>query len=81
MIAPASTSARCARGWRRHHETGVWPQQRRSSPRGAAVAVTALYDVPAPAKLNLFLHVIGRRADGYHLLQTLFRFLDRGDAR
>jgi len=35
---------------------------------------------PAPAKLNLFLHVIGRRADGYHLLQTAFRFLDHGDA-
>jgi 4-diphosphocytidyl-2-C-methyl-D-erythritol kinase len=34
----------------------------------------------APAKLNLFLHVVGRRADGYHLLQTLFRFLDFGDA-
>lgn len=34
---------------------------------------------PAPAKLNLFLHVIGRRPDGYHLLQTLFRFLDYGD--
>lgn len=34
---------------------------------------------PAPAKLNLFLHVVGRRPDGYHLLQTLFRFLDYGD--
>lgn len=34
---------------------------------------------PAPAKLNLFLHVMGRRADGYHLLQTLFRFVDYGD--
>lgn len=34
----------------------------------------------APAKLNLFLHVVGRRADGYHLLQTLFRFLDFGDS-
>lgn len=34
---------------------------------------------PAPAKINLFLHVVGRRADGYHLLQTAFRFLDYGD--
>lgn len=34
---------------------------------------------PAPAKLNLCLHVIGRRADGYHLLQTVFRFIDYGD--
>ena len=36
-------------------------------------------DFPAPAKLNLFLHVIGRRADGYHDLQTIFRFIDYGD--
>ena len=34
---------------------------------------------PAPAKLNLFLHVVGRRPDGYHLLQTVFRFIDRAD--
>ena len=34
---------------------------------------------PAPAKLNLFLHVVGRRRDGYHLLQTAFRFIDYGD--
>ena len=34
---------------------------------------------PAPAKLNLFLHVLGRRPDGYHLLQTLFRFIDLHD--
>ena len=36
----------------------------------------ALYDVPAPAKLNLFLHVIGRRADGHHLLQSVFMLVD-----
>lgn len=36
----------------------------------------ALYDLPAPAKLNLFLHVIGRRADGYHLLQSAFVLID-----
>jgi len=34
---------------------------------------------PAPAKLNLFLHVIGRREDGYHLLQTAFRFINHSD--
>ena len=34
---------------------------------------------PAPAKLNLMLRVTGRRVDGYHLLQTVFRFIDFGD--
>jgi 4-diphosphocytidyl-2-C-methyl-D-erythritol kinase len=34
---------------------------------------------PAPGKLNLFLHVLGRRADGMHQLQTVFRLIDRGD--
>jgi 4-diphosphocytidyl-2-C-methyl-D-erythritol kinase len=34
---------------------------------------------PAPAKLNLFLHIVGRRADGYHQLQTVFRFIDLAD--
>lgn len=34
---------------------------------------------PAPAKLNLFLHITGRRADGYHCLQTVFQLLDWGD--
>lgn len=48
-----------------------------------SVAATNAVDwgawLDAPAKINLFLHVIGRRPDGYHLLQTAFRFLDFGD--
>jgi len=40
----------------------------------------ALYDVPAPAKLNLFLHVTGRRDDGYHLLQSAFMLIDWCDS-
>ncbi|MDO8719866.1 MAG: 4-(cytidine 5'-diphospho)-2-C-methyl-D-erythritol kinase [Polaromonas sp.] len=36
----------------------------------------ALYDVPAPAKLNLFLHITGRRPDGYHLIQSVFMLID-----
>lgn len=36
----------------------------------------SLHDVPAPAKLNLFLHITGRRADGYHLLQSAFMLID-----
>lgn len=39
----------------------------------------SLNNCPAPAKLNLFLHVTGRRPDGYHLLQTAFQLLDYGD--
>ena len=35
--------------------------------------------LPAPGKINLFLHVLGRRADGYHQLQTLFQFIDLAD--
>jgi 4-diphosphocytidyl-2-C-methyl-D-erythritol kinase len=41
--------------------------------------MSATLDLPAPTKLNLFLHVTGRRDDGYHTLQTLFRLLDFGD--
>jgi 4-diphosphocytidyl-2-C-methyl-D-erythritol kinase len=44
------------------------------------MALHSLYDVAAPAKLNLFLHVTGRRADGYHLLQSLFVLIDWCDA-
>src|SRR5690606_6410983 len=38
-----------------------------------------LNNCAAPAKLNLFLHVVGRRADGYHLLQSVFQLIDRSD--
>jgi len=38
--------------------------------------LTELRDVPAPAKLNLFLHIVGRRTDGYHLLQSVFMLID-----
>ena len=41
---------------------------------------TTEFPWPAPAKLNLFLHVTGRRPDGYHNLQTVFQFLDFGDS-
>ncbi len=42
-------------------------------------AYPARLTLPAPAKLNLFLHITGQRADGYHLLQTLFRLIDLAD--
>ncbi len=38
--------------------------------------MTTLTDIPAPAKLNLFLHITGRRDDGYHLLQSVFMLID-----
>lgn len=41
--------------------------------------MSATLTLPAPAKLNLFLHITGRRDDGYHLLQTAFQLLDYGD--
>lgn len=42
--------------------------------------MNALYDIAAPAKLNLFLHITGRRADGYHLLQSAFMLIDWHDS-
>ncbi|WP_417538882.1 4-(cytidine 5'-diphospho)-2-C-methyl-D-erythritol kinase [Marinobacter sp.] len=41
--------------------------------------MTRSITLPSPAKLNLFLHIVGRREDGYHELETLFQFLDYGD--
>lgn len=41
--------------------------------------MTVAITLPSPAKLNLFLHIVGRRPDGYHELQTLFQFLDYSD--
>ena len=43
------------------------------------MSLRALYDLPAPAKLNRFLHVVGRREDGYHLLQSVFVLIDWAD--
>lgn len=43
------------------------------------MSLRTLLDVPAPAKLNLFLHVIGRRPDGHHLLQSVFVLIDWAD--
>jgi 4-diphosphocytidyl-2-C-methyl-D-erythritol kinase len=43
------------------------------------MSLRALHGVPAPAKLNLFLHVVGRRTDGYHLLQSVFVLIDWAD--
>ncbi len=43
------------------------------------MSLRALFDVPAPAKLNLFLHIVGRRADGYHLLESVFALIDWAD--
>lgn len=43
------------------------------------MTLASSFSLPAPAKLNLFLHITGQRNDGYHLLQTVFALLDHGD--
>ena len=43
------------------------------------MAISSLYELAAPAKINLFLHVVGRRGDGYHLLQSVFALIDWAD--
>ena len=40
------------------------------------MAIVAIHDVPAPAKLNLYLHIVGKRADGMHLLDSLMVLID-----
>ncbi|MFN5445070.1 MAG: 4-(cytidine 5'-diphospho)-2-C-methyl-D-erythritol kinase [bacterium] len=45
----------------------------------SSTTLSYLHDCPAPAKLNLFLHVVGRREDGYHLLQSVFQLIDLTD--
>ena len=47
--------------------------------RPIIAGMQSLHDIPAPAKLNLFLHITGRRADGYHLLQSVFMLIDWAD--
>ena len=44
------------------------------------MADTAFHNLPAPAKLNLFLHVVGRQDNGYHLLQSVFMLIDWQDS-
>jgi len=56
------------------------PAGRGSVPAGPPASIAWELPLPAPAKLNLFLHVTGRRPDGYHLLQTAFRFIDLADS-
>jgi len=52
------------------------PPETSPQPTQQAPPLKAIYDVLAPGKLNLFLHITGRRADGYHLLQSVFMLID-----
>ncbi|HIP53535.1 MAG TPA: 4-(cytidine 5'-diphospho)-2-C-methyl-D-erythritol kinase, partial [Chromatiales bacterium] len=45
-----------------------------------SIGIVESHGWPAPAKLNLMLRIVGRRPDGYHLLQSVFQFLDVGDS-
>src|SRR3954452_17201952 len=60
---------------------GDWPRQACEPELAGSAAAGAMSraGILAPAKVNLYLHVIGRRADGYHLLDSLVAFADIGD--
>jgi len=54
-----------------------WPMSRKCG--GPSMSAPGTLTLPAPAKINLFLHVTGRRSDGYHTLETLLVPIDYGD--
>src|SRR5690606_32652847 len=69
-------AGRARRTARRAAAGAAHPAAAPGPPSPGAGPMKRLYDLPAPAKLNLFLHVVGRRDDGYHLLQSVFMLID-----
>ena len=75
----AGSAGAARRGLGRSQALGRACRRAARAARPCAMTLRALHDVPAPAKLNLFLHIVGRRADGYHLLQSPFVLIDWAD--
>ena len=69
----------CGASWR-PGSTRCWPRKAPSRFGWSMTAGDLAVEEPAPAKINLTLHVTGRRADGYHLLDSLVVFADAGDS-